>query len=54
MFAWRHEQMLRVNPEVACHRLDINPNAKLVKKKPRRMNLNRRAQVQAKVKCLSI
>lgn len=27
-FVWRHEQMLRVDPNVACYILDVNPNAK--------------------------
>lgn len=45
IFAWRHEQTPGVNPEVACHKFDINTNAKLVKQKPRRMNSDRHAQV---------
>lgn len=39
---------LGVDSEVACHKLDINPNAKLINYKPRRMNLDKKAQVQAK------
>lgn len=41
--------MSRCPELVACHKLDVNSNAKPVKQKPRRMDLDRRARVQAEV-----
>lgn len=46
--------MLRVDPDIAYHKLDINPNVKLVKQKSRCMNLDCRAHVQAEVDRLLI
>lgn len=52
VFAWQDEQMPGVDPDVACHKLDINPNTKLVKHKPKRMNPDRSSQVQTEVEKL--
>lgn len=49
IFTRQHEQMPRVDPEVAYHKLDVNPNVKPVKQKPVRMNPDYKTQVQAKV-----
>lgn len=35
LFAWKPEDMKRIGPEVAIHKLNINPNAKPIKQKRR-------------------
>lgn len=49
VFSWHHEQTPNMEPEVTCHKLDINPNTKPVKQKLRWINLYWWAQVQAEV-----
>ena len=31
MFAWRHEYMVGIHPDVMCHHLNIDPEKKLIK-----------------------
>ena len=35
VFTWNYEDMLRLDPQVAIHRLNINPDAKPVKQQQR-------------------
>lgn len=34
VFAWKVDQMPGIDPRVACHKLNVNPNTKLVRQKP--------------------
>ena len=33
VFAWTHADMVRIHPKIMCHRLNIDPQAKLVPQK---------------------
>lgn len=41
MFAWSHEDMLGIDPEVIVHRLNVNPGYKPVWRKVRSFNPER-------------
>ena len=48
-FAWRHSDMVRINPTVASQKLNTFPTAKLVRQKVRRFHLNRHQIIQTEV-----
>jgi len=50
VFAWNYEDMSELDPEVAMHRLNINPNAKHVKQQQRRFCLEIIEAIQFEVK----
>jgi len=52
LFAWSLTDMLRIDPEVICHKLSIRANAKPVKHKPRRMNEERSLAISDEVDLL--
>ena len=52
VFAWNYEDMLGLDPQVAMHRLNINPDAKPVKQQQRRFRLEIMEAIQSKVKKL--
>ena len=41
MFTWTHVDMVGIHPKVMCHRLNIDPQAKLVRQKCRALDANR-------------
>ena len=41
MFAWSHEDIPRIDPNVMVHRLNVNPNFKIVIQKRRSFNPER-------------
>lgn len=38
IFAWRHDDMVGIDPKISCHHLKINPKANLYKQKMRALN----------------
>ncbi|KAK0599434.1 hypothetical protein LWI29_005254 [Acer saccharum] len=49
VFAWSHEEMPSIPPNLATHRLNVDPTFKPVKQKKRYFNLNRNSAVQREV-----
>ena len=37
MFAWTHEDMIGIHPDIMCHRLNISPDFKPLRQKRRAM-----------------
>lgn len=52
MFAWSHKDMPGIDPTIACHKLAIYKNAKLVKQKKRCFNQERYDSINDKVEKL--
>lgn len=52
VFACSIDQISGIDPSVACHKLEVNPKAKLVRQKPRRLDPDRRDRVNEEVDCL--
>ena len=49
VFAWTHTDMVGIHPEVMCHWLNIDPQAKLVCQKQRALDANRYKAFQDEV-----
>ena len=49
VFAWRHSDMVGINPTMASHKLNILPTAKLVRQKVRPFHLDRHWIIQKEV-----
>ena len=52
VFAWTHEDMPGIDPEVACHRLAIRKGARAVRQKRRSFNQERYEAINGKVEKL--
>ena len=52
VFAWAHEDMLGIDPEVACHRLAIKNGARAVRQKRRCFNQEMSEAINDKVEKL--
>ena len=52
VFAWAHEDMLGIDPEVACHRLAIKNGARAVRQKRRCLNQERYEAINGEVENL--
>jgi len=52
VFAWNYEDMPGLDPQVAMHCLNINPDAKPVKQQQRRFRLKIMEAIQSEVKKL--
>ena len=52
VFAWNYEDIPGLDPQVAMHRLDINPDAKPVKQQQRRFHPEIMEAIQSEVKKL--
>ena len=52
VFAWRHEDMPRIDPRVMSHRLNVDPSVRPVKQKRRGMAPKRQQAVQEEVRKL--
>jgi len=50
IFAWNYEDMPGLNPQIAMHRLNINPDAKSVKQQQRRFYPEIMEAIESKVK----
>ena len=53
ILAWCHADMTRINPNVACHALNIDPSATPVRQKRRQLDPVRAEAVKADVNRLS-
>lgn len=51
-FAWNAQQMPGVDPEVACHKLAVDPSAKPIKQRLRKMNPRITPQIEEEVQKL--
>lgn len=49
VFAWNHEDMVEIAPEVMSHRLNVDPSYKPVRQKRRPMTLERYAALKEEV-----
>ena len=49
VFAWNHLDMIKIDPMLASHKLNIIPMAKPVRKKVRRFHLDRHQIIQIEV-----
>ena len=49
VFAWRHSNMVGINPIVASHKLNVLPTAKPIRQKVRRFHLDRHQIIQTEV-----
>ena len=49
VFAWTHEDMVRIHPDVMCHRLNISPDFKPIRQKRRAMDAKRYKALKDKV-----
>ena len=49
VFSWTYADMVRIHPDVMCHRLNINPQVKPVRQKRRALDANRYKALQEKV-----
>ena len=49
VFAWTHADMVRIHPEIMCHRLNIDLQAKPVHQKQRALDANRYKALQDEV-----
>ena len=49
VFAWNYEDMPRLDPQVAMHRLNIKPDTKPVKQQQRRFRPNIMKAIEAEV-----
>ena len=49
IFAWRHSDMIGINPMVASHKLNVLPIAKPIRQKVRRFHLDRHQIIQTEV-----
>ncbi|KAL5539294.1 hypothetical protein UlMin_046152 [Ulmus minor] len=49
VFAWSHEDMLGIDPSIIVHRLNIDPNFKLIKQKRRTFNAERYMAINTEV-----
>ena len=49
VFAWRHSDMVGINPIVASHKLNVLPTAKLIRQKVRRFHSDRHKIIQKEV-----
>ena len=52
MFAWEPSQMPRISREVIEHHLKVNPDAKPVSQKPRRLSVERQDFIRKEVRKL--
>ena len=52
VFTWNYEDMPGLDPQVAMHRLNINPDAKPIKQQQRRFRPEIMEAIQSKVKKL--
>ena len=52
VFTWTHADMIGIHPEVMCHRLNIDPQAKPVCQKQRVLDTDRYKAFQEEVDCL--
>lgn len=52
MVAWKPEDMKRIGPEVAVHKLNINPNAKPIKQKRRHFEEQKSVIIEKEVEIL--
>jgi len=52
LFAWAPSDMLRIDPNIACHHLDVNPIVKPVVQRKRKMGEERRKAMDEEVKRL--
>jgi len=50
VFAWNYEDMPGLNPQVAMHHLNVNPDVKLVKQHQRRLRPEIMEAIQSEVK----
>lgn len=53
VFAWRHEDMVGIDPKVSCHHLNINPTYTLHRQKRRTLNQVMYKALKKEVKNLS-
>lgn len=51
-FVWRTQDMPRISPNVAEHKLNINPTFKLVKQKPRQFGEDKLKGMRAEIEKL--
>ncbi|CAA0818773.1 Unknown protein, partial [Striga hermonthica] len=49
VFAWTHEDMVGIDPKVACHRLQVDPMAKPVVQKRRKLGPDRQQALEEEV-----
>ena len=49
VFAWRHSNMVGINPTTASHKLNVLPIAKPIRQKVRRFHHDRHQIIQTKV-----
>ena len=49
VFAWKHVDMIGIHPGVMCHRLNIDPQAKLVCQKQKVLDADRYKALQDEV-----
>lgn len=52
IFAWKHEDMIGINPKVSCHHLKIDPKAMPYQQKMRSFNLEMCVALKDEVKKL--
>lgn len=52
VFAWSHEDMVGIDPEIACHRLNIDPTKKPVSQKRRKFGPEKYVALADEVKKL--
>ena len=49
IFAWTHANMVGIHPDIMCHNLNIDPQAKLVRRKQKALDVDRYQALQEKV-----
>ena len=52
VFSWTHADMVGIHPDVMCHLLNIDPQAKPVRQKLRALDVNCYKALQEEVGCL--
>ena len=52
VFAWTHADMVGIHPDVMCHQLNIDPQAKPVHQKQRTLDVDHYKALQKEVDCL--